>query len=226
VAGSIGTHFLPPGIPGFDEAGGLRGPGADYLSADKAGGDPALAASYMRKAGYPSGRYTGKETFLLVGPTGEPNKGVALVAQQALERLGFRTRLRLVPEDAEIIDWCQNPHKKVAMCAGGVGWYKDFADPQGMLQPVFDGAAIEHGPGNTNLAQLDDPAINAAMRRAVTLRGAARARAWGRIDRMIVAAAPGIPFEWDASTLVRSRDVAGVANAYFAGWDFSYSWLR
>jgi peptide/nickel transport system substrate-binding protein len=226
VAGPIATHFLPPGIPGFEEAGGLRGPGVDYLAADKPGGDPALAAAYLRKAGYPSGRYTGKETFLLIGPTGEPNKGVALVAQQELEQLGFRTRLRLVPEDAAIVDWCQNPRKKVVMCAGGIGWYRDFADPQGMLQPVFDGAAIEQGPGNTNLAQLHDPRIDAAMRRAVTLRGAERARAWGAIDRMVVAAAPGIPFAWDTSTLVRSKDVAGVANAYFDGWDFAYSSLR
>ena len=29
--GDIPTHFLPPGIPGFEEAGGLEGPGFDFL---------------------------------------------------------------------------------------------------------------------------------------------------------------------------------------------------
>ena len=32
ASGDIPTHFLPPGIQGFNEAGGLEGPGLDFLS--------------------------------------------------------------------------------------------------------------------------------------------------------------------------------------------------
>src|SRR4051812_1544424 len=43
--GDIATHILPPGIPGFEEAGGLKGFGFDYLNNPR--GDMALATEYM-----------------------------------------------------------------------------------------------------------------------------------------------------------------------------------
>jgi peptide/nickel transport system substrate-binding protein len=94
-----------------------------------------------------------------------------------------------------------------------------------MLRPVFDGKAIAPA-GNTNYSQLDDPAINTAMAKAVYLRGDARRQAWGRIDRLIVAQAPAVPLQWDASTLIRSKDVVGVPNVYFDSWDLSYTSLK
>ena len=57
VTGDIATHFLPPGIPGFEEAGGAAGPPVDYLA--KPTGDAALAAEYVKKAGFASGKYSG-----------------------------------------------------------------------------------------------------------------------------------------------------------------------
>lgn len=226
TTGPLATHFLPPGIPGYTEAGGARGPGYDFLSDASPKGDQALATKYMKKAGYRSGRYTGKETFLLVAPSRAPERGVAEVAQAQLEELGFRIRLRLVPEDAVFTSWCQVPPRKVLMCAGGLAWLKDFPDPQPMLQPVFDGNAIVETAGNSNFSQLDDPKVNAAMQRAAMLTGQARADAWGAIDRAILADAPAVPLQWDVSTLIRSKDVNGVTNVYFAGWDFSYTSLK
>ena len=40
--GTVATHFLPPGMPGFEQAGGVKGTGVDYLGAP--GGDDAVAA--------------------------------------------------------------------------------------------------------------------------------------------------------------------------------------
>ena len=51
------THFIPPGVPGFEEAGGMEGPGLDFMA--KPEGDPALPAEYFKKAGYASGKYEG-----------------------------------------------------------------------------------------------------------------------------------------------------------------------
>jgi len=224
ATGPLATHFLPPGIPGFEEAGGARGPGFDFLASPA--GDPALAAKYMKKAGYASGRYTGQERFLLVAGNTDADKGVAEVVQAQFARLGFRTRLRFVPSDALFTDWCSVPGKRVLTCASSIAWLRDFPDPEPMLRPVFDGAAIARPTDNSNYSQLDDPAVNAAMARASRQRGAARARAWGAVDRMIVADAAAIPLQWDDMTLVRSKDVAGVPNASFGGWDLAYTSLR
>jgi peptide/nickel transport system substrate-binding protein len=52
VIGDIATHYIPPGLRGFEEAGGLKGPGDDFMSNPK--GDMNLAAEYFKKAGYAS----------------------------------------------------------------------------------------------------------------------------------------------------------------------------
>jgi peptide/nickel transport system substrate-binding protein len=222
--GELATHFLPPGIPGFAEAGGRTGPGFDFLDPRRAGGDLALARRYLRRAGYAAGRYDGKGSFLMVGPNSEPDRTVAELAKDQLERLGFHIRLRLMAYDTALVDWCQRPERKVAICAG-LTWSSDFPDPASMMELAFAGFAIEPA-NNGNMAQLRDPRIDRAMRRAETLQGGARARAWGRIDRMITAQAPGILLQWDRTTLVRSRDVAGVPNRWFIGWDLAYTGLR
>ncbi len=49
VIGDIATHYLPPGLSGFDEAGGLEGPGLDFMSNPK--GDQALAGRVLQEGG-------------------------------------------------------------------------------------------------------------------------------------------------------------------------------
>jgi peptide/nickel transport system substrate-binding protein len=220
TTGPVATHFLPPGIPGFKEAGGLAGPGADYLKAP--GGDDAVAAAYMKKAGYPDGRYQGKETFLLVGSNDTGDKGIAEVTQAQLD---FRTRLKLVAPDVALTNWCSTPAKRVLSCASSLLWLKDFPDPEPLLRPIFDGDVIAP-TNNTNYPQFDDPQVNAAMDAAASVSGAARGRAWGDIDRRLVDQAASIPVSWDVATLIHSPDVAGVASVYFDGWDLSYTALR
>ena len=65
LIGQVATHYLPPGIGGFDEAGGEQGTGVDFLSAD---GKPNMqvATEYMKKAGYATGKYDGTDKFLMV----------------------------------------------------------------------------------------------------------------------------------------------------------------
>jgi peptide/nickel transport system substrate-binding protein len=222
--GPLATHFLPPGLPGFEQGGGMAGTGADFLA--HPAGDPALAAQYMKKAGFPSGKYTGDQTFLLVSGNSDGDRGIAEVVQAQLAKLGFKTKLRFVPTDALFTDWCSVPGKGALTCASSIAWLKDFPDPEPMLRPVFDGEAIVKPSNNMNFSQLDDPKINAAMAAATTTKGAARAKAWGAIDRMIVADAAAIPLQWDVATLIRSKDVAGVPNAYFISWDLSYTGLK
>jgi peptide/nickel transport system substrate-binding protein len=223
--GDLPTHFLPPQFPGFEEAGGYDGPGYDFLNKANESGNMDLATSYMKKAGYPSGKYTGKEQFLMVTANADPGKAQAEVAQAQIEKLGFNIKLRLVPQDSTYTEWCQVPAKKVAVC-GASGWFKDFNDPQSMLEPTFAGYTIALNGGNNNLAQLNDPKIDAAMKAASLLEGDARLKAWGEVDKMITADAPAIPFVWDKTTLVRSKNVVGVANPYLALWDFTYTSIK
>ena len=223
ATGDVASHFLPPEFPGFEEAGGQAGTGVDFLKNPR--GDMALATKYMKAAGYPSGKYTGKETFLMVGATNDPGKSQSEVAQAQFQKLGFNVKLRLVPQDAVYTEYCQIPAKKVAIC-GGSGWFKDFQDPQSMLEPTFKGSNIAKSGNNNNLAQLNDPKIDAAMDKAAVLQGDERLKAYGEIDKMITADAPAVPFDWDKTTIIWSKNVAGVVNTYDTALDYNFTSLK
>jgi len=224
--GPTGTHFIPPGIDGFEEAGGLKGPGGnDFLSTSNVNGDPALAAKYMKAAGYKSGKYDGNQELLMVTSNVDPGKAQAEVAKAQLEKLGFKIRLRTVPQDAVYTEWCQQPKKKIAVC-GSAGWFKDFNDPQSMLDPTFKGSNISPSGGNNDLAELNDPKIDAAMDKAALLEGEERNKAWADIDKMITAEAPAVPFVWDNANLIHAKNVNGVANQYFTAFDFSFTSIK
>jgi peptide/nickel transport system substrate-binding protein len=222
--GDLPTHFLPPEFPGFEEAGGFEGPGVDYMSKANEKGDLELAAKYFKQAGFNSGKYEGSDEILMVGANVDPGKAQAEVAKAQLEKMGFKVRLRLVPQDAVYTEWCQVPAKNVGMCAGA-GWFKDFADPQSMLEPVFKGSLITE-TGNINYSELKDPKIDAAMNKAALLEGDQRLQAWADVDKMIVEDAAAIPFLWDKTTLIRSKNVNGVAASYYTSWDLNYTSIK
>jgi peptide/nickel transport system substrate-binding protein len=221
--GKPGTHFLPPGMPGFEEAGGEKGPGFDFLANPK--GDMAVAEKYMKEAGYSSGKYDGQDELLMVAANVDPGKAQAEVAKAQLEKLGFKVRFRTVPQDAVYTEWCQQPAKKVAVC-GTAGWFKDFSDPQSMLEPTFKGSNISQEGGNNNLGMLDDPKIDKAMDDAAKLEGDERYQAWGEIDKMITEQAPAVPFIWDDTNLIHSKNVNAVGNAYMNSFDFAFTSIK
>src|SRR5439155_3117974 len=94
--GDIANGWIPPGIPGFDEAGGLnQGVDNDFLK--NPNGDPAVAKKYMlaAKQGDPSlpinaaGKWTGSEKFLTIATNASPGKETAQVAEAQFAKLGF-----------------------------------------------------------------------------------------------------------------------------------------
>ena len=221
--GKIPTHFLPPNFPGFKESGGDQGFGVDFLKNEK--GDMALAAEYMKKAGYASGKYEGDEELLMVTANADPGKAQAEVARAQLEKLGFKIKFRTVPQDAVYTEWCQVPAKKVAVC-GSAGWFFDYKDPQSMLEVTFKGKAISKDGGNNNLAQLNVPEIDAAMEKANLLEGEERLKAWAEVNRMIVEQAPAVPFTWDNTNIVFSKNVSTVQNPYNSLFDLSFTSIK
>ncbi len=223
LIGDIPTHFIPPGLLGFDEAGGVKGPGIDFMS--HPAGDAALSAEYFKKAGYASGKYEGNEDLLMVGTSEGVAQKAAEVAKENFEKMGFKVRLRLVTQDAMYTKFCNSPPAKVAICPN-VGWLKDFADPQTYLDPTFNGANILQ-TGNSNWPQLNDSGLNAMMDKAKLLTDPdERAQAWGDIDKKLTELAPSVPWVWDKDPLIRSADVNGVVSQNNGQWDLSSTSLK
>jgi peptide/nickel transport system substrate-binding protein len=221
---NVMTHFIYPEIPGFEAAGGLKGPQVDYN--DYPEGNAAVAAKYMKLAGYPSGRYTGGKTLQIVGSNGSPNTEDAEIVNQTLKNLGFKTKFTLVESSVMYSKYCGTPAESIDVCPS-VGWVADFGDPQAVLDVAFNGKNIV-STGNNNWGQVDNPEINKAMDAAELVVGTqARAEAWAQVDRKLVAQAAAIPFDWDKQPNVESKDVAGVGDLWNTGqWDYSYTSLK
>ena len=228
--GPIAQGYIPPGMPGFDESGGEKGfPEFDWMQNPK--GDLNLAKQYMLKAkaeGVPvtaDGKYAGSDQLLTVATNADPGLQTAQVAQGQLQALGFKILFRKVPQDTLYTRFCNVPGSGWDICPN-VGWFRDFTDPQSVLEPTFKGAAIKP-QGNVNYSMLKDPALDAMMTKAATIpAGAERNKAWAEINRKVVSDAPGIPYSWDDSFSLASKDVQGVMNGYTTVWDFAYSSLK
>jgi peptide/nickel transport system substrate-binding protein len=230
VLGDIANGWIPPGIPGFEEAGGLKqNTDLDFLA--KPEGDPALAKKYMLAAKNEGvnisadGKYAGNERVLTVATNADPGKKTAEVFAGQMEALGFNLNLRIVPQDTLYTKFCGVPKQQPALCPN-VGWFKDFPDPQSMLDATFNGDNILQ-QGNVNWPQLDVPGINEAMKKAALLDiGKERNEAWAAINKMIAEQAPAIPWIWDKTAIVGSKDVQQVANAYSTTHDLTYTSLK
>jgi len=219
--GPTATHFIAPGVPGFEEAGGLAG---TFDFAKNPAGDLKLAQEYMKKAGYPSGKYTGPE-LLMAGDNQPPAANTGEAVQSQLEKLGFKFNYRQVSRPTTFSKFCGSPKANVAVCPNG-GWGKDFFDAQSLLDPVFNGKNIVP-VGNVNWAEVNDPELNAALDLAVgETDPQKRAQAYGDIDKTITGQAYVIPWLWDNQVNIASEDVKGVLNRFNSSWDMSFMSLK
>jgi peptide/nickel transport system substrate-binding protein len=233
VLGDIATGWIPPGIPGFEEAGGLtQNTDLDYLKNPQ--GDMAVFKKYMlaakqKDASLPidssTGKWTGSDKYLTIATNADPGKKTAEVFQGQMNKLGFQLNFRIVPQDTLYTKFCGVPKADVVLCPN-VGWFKDFTDPQSMLDATFNGNNILQ-QGNVNWPQLDVKSINDAMTKAGTEPiGKSRNEAWAKVGHSIAEQAPAIPWIWDKTALVASKDVNGVANGYYTTHDLSYTSLK
>jgi peptide/nickel transport system substrate-binding protein len=228
---NVMTHWLYPSndptwneVVGFNAAGGLPGPKFDFNEHPE--GNAAVAAKYMKLAGYPSGKYTGGETVTVVGAKGPPAEQDAEIVNSTLKGLGFNTKFTLVETSTMYAKYCNVPKENINVCPS-VGWIADFADPQTILNITFNGKLIVP-TGNTNWSQADHPELNEAMTAAEKVNGkGARAEAWANIDRKLVEKAVAVPFDWDKQPNLQGSTVHGVGQLWNVGsWDYSWTSLK
>ena len=64
------------------------------------------------------------------------------------------------------------------------------------------------------------------MAKAALTAGDERNQAWADINKMIVGQAPAIPFIWDNSYQLESKDMNAVMSAYTTTWDLSFTSVK
>jgi peptide/nickel transport system substrate-binding protein len=222
VAGIIATHFLGPTVPGFKEAGGEKGFGFDFLA--NPNGDMKVAAKYLKKAGFKSGRYSGPP-ILMVGNNEDPAAKSAAVALQAFKKLGFKVDFRGLKQETMYSKFCNVPKAKVHVCPN-VGWIPDFPDGYSWTFVPFDSSTIVP-ENNSNWPQLKDPKVDAAIAKAqAEVDPGARAKAFAEVDRLVTSTAAAVPWFWDTQPNIEAKDVQGVIAQWNASWDPNFTSLK
>lgn len=219
VVGEVPTHWIPPGIPGFAEAGGRAGPRVNFLAFPH--GNLALARRYLRKAGYARGRITGSPVLELVARREPSGATFAAATRKVLAALGLRSRVRFLGFGPFIRACSRAP--RVAACLG-YRWQRDLDDAVSVLPPLFGAQGLRAG---TNVSRLSDPSLERLMHKAATTTGEAdRSALWADADRQVTQLAPGVPIVWNRDPNLRSADVKGVLDPELATWDLSFTSLR
>ena len=153
-------------------------------------------------------------------------KKVTQVAVEQFKQLGFNINMRYVVRDSMYTKFCQVPSNQPDVCPS-VGWLKDFADPETLLNPVFNGKNILT-EANSNFALLDDPAINKQMDEAEVVNDPAeRNQAWGEVDKAITEDGGRDPVAVGhaGDAPLRERQRRGRAGN-LATWDLAFTSLK
>ena len=155
LVAQIGTHFIYPTSSGYDAAGGDLGPGVDFNN--NPAGSAAVAAKYMKLAGYASGKYSGSYVVKVVGSTGDPADKDAAIANHAVRSLGFKTNFTLVDQSVMYEKYCGNPMAKIDVCCRTSAGSATVRTRRRRFDPAFAGYNISPANnGNWGMVSWSD----------------------------------------------------------------------
>ena len=190
---------LPPARhPGL--RGGRRheaGTGLDFLNNPR--GDRRWPRSTWPQEGpatdRPIGKYTGNDELLTIATNADPGKRPAEVARAQLEKLGLQDQLPHRPAGHAVHEVLPGAQARRSRSARTSGWFKDFTDPQSMLERRSR-ARTSSSSGNNNSPSSTTRRSTPRWTRPRRARRAPPASRRGRISTsMITEQAPAVPFD-------------------------------
>jgi ABC-type transport system substrate-binding protein len=194
LAGTLTDQYLPPGMPGFHDE-------RIY---------PLMAPDVKRARVLARGNLRGGKAVLFA-PSLPLGAAQAQIVKADLKRIGLDVKIELFPFPV-LFDKLEHHG---AYDIGWIGWLADLPDPASLLGALFDGRVIGASNG-ANYGYFDSPKYNRLLAAAAGLTGAARARAYGKLDVELARnEAPAVAYAFDnAITLVSARTGCVVVNPY------------
>ena len=204
------TTFLPP-----QKAFGYQP--YDYFPAGDAG-NAAQAKQILAEAGL--GNLTIELAHKNDDSTGQGPK-VAAAVQEAFKQAGVAVKLTAI-DSATYTDVTGKPATEPGLSLQY--WGADWPSGAPFMIPIFDGRQIITAGGNFNLAQFDDPAVNAEIDAINALTDpAAAAQRWGALDAKLGKLALVIPLAHEKDVFLYGKNVK---NAVPDGWRGTYDLAR
>ena len=213
AGGQIASTVLTPNIVGYKKFD-------LYEATTKPAGDPAKARQELTACGQPNG-FSTNMAFRSDRPK---EKATATAQQEALSRVGIKLTLQGYSSGKYFTNFAGVPnfvHQHDLGLAVG-GWAPDWPDGYGMLYYVTAGPAIQ-AAGNTNIGELNDPAVNNLFDKAVATKDpTARNQIWSQIDRKVMEQAVILPGVYAKSLLYRNPNLTNVyVQHYYAMYNYA-----
>ncbi|MFI1155405.1 ABC transporter substrate-binding protein [Streptomyces sioyaensis] len=139
---------------------------------------------------------------------------------ESLKKIGVTAKIQSYPSSKYFSDYAGVPafDKKNNVGLMMMQWGADFPTGYGYLQQILHGKAISQS-GNSNLSQLDDPAINELLDSAIANTDkAAREKAYAEIDKKAMEQAAVVPLTYFKVLMYRSPKATNlVSTSAFSG---------
>ena len=198
----VANTMLPPTVAGQAEF--------NLYPSDDDKGDPEKAKELLADAGYLDGI-----EFTMDIRNQPKMQAQAEAVQQSLAKAGITVNFNLIDTSTyyEVIGTTTQQND-----AAITGWCPDWATGATFLPPLFDGNQI-YEKGNSNIAQLNEPGVNARIAEINAMTDVDEAnKAWGALDEQILELAPAVPLLFEKTVMVVGSNIAGAySHAGFSG---------
>ncbi len=215
VTGPIATSVIPPGISGY-----ISPEEYNPFQTPNMAGDLDKAKQLLADAGLEGGY---DEEIFVVGSSTPPHDKYFESIRKDLEDLGFTNIRSQLPEfPNQYSQFYGIPAKNVDI-GTSAGWCQDYPDGFTFFDPLFHGDNILES-GNSNYAELDDPALNSAIDKAAAETDpAARDAAWQEVNKQATETAVWVPWTWGEAILPYSENAVG---AYYHTYLTTIDWVN
>ncbi|WP_405823156.1 ABC transporter substrate-binding protein [Streptomyces sp. NBC_00838] len=210
--GDVASTLLPPTVNGYQKF--------DLYQTEGNKGDEAKAKAALADCGQPDGFKTN-----LTARSDRPDEvQMATAIQASLKKVGIQAEIKQYPAGkyfsnfAGVPSYVKEHDLGMMMMAWGADWPTGF----GFLDQIVNGSAIKPSGGN-NLMELDDPKINKALSDGIAQTDdAARTKAWGEVDKLVLENASAVPLIYRKNLLYRPDSATNVTvtQAYLGMYDY------
>ncbi|MCW2901506.1 MAG: transporter solute-binding protein [Streptosporangiaceae bacterium] len=212
AGGDIASTLIPPTVNGYRKFDA-------YPMADQHG-DLQKAKAELAACGQPNGFST-----KITARSDRPKEVAAAQGiQQGLAKVGIKANIVQFPAGDYFNKYVGVPNYVHQQGLGLMlmAWAPDWPTGYGFLSQIVDGRAIKPSGGN-NLAEENNPQVNAALDKAIANTDpAARTKAWGDIDEMVMKDSVVVPLIYAKILLYRPTSITnvGVSQGYGGMYDY------
>lgn len=173
-------------------------------------GDAAKAKQLLAQAGYPNG------ITVTLAYDNQLSAAAATAVQQAYGKAGITVKLQPIDDSAfTTVTGDPKTQPELTLTSWGADWPSDAP----FLTPIFDGRQIVEGGGNFNLAQFNDPKVNAQIDAINKVTDYAQAqKEWGALDAQLGKLALTVPLYSEVDSVLYGSKVKNTYVDQWRGW--------